>query len=274
MRPTSIMHPTDLQAVSEPAFQHALKLGLAAHGRLSLVHVHGYEVEHAPELAAFPQVRETLARWGAMPQGAPQAEVSRQLGLYVSKGELGAIDPEAGLVRLIGEEAPDMIVLGTRGLDGLQRVFEGSFSEKLARDARIPALFVPAGAHGFVDGEDGSVRLQNILVPVTDRPDPAPALAAARQLAALLGEAAVIHRLHVGSPGAMPPDPGASGPVDDIVRPGHVVETIARVADEVDADLIVMATAGHKDFLDALRGDTTEGVLRTARRALLAVPSA
>ena len=58
-----------------------------------------------------------------------------------------------------------------------------------------------------------------------------------------------------------------------LVRQGPVVDTIAQVADELEADLIVMATAGHRNFLDALRGSTTEGVVRRARRALLAVPA-
>jgi nucleotide-binding universal stress UspA family protein len=51
------------------------------------------------------------------------------------------------------------------------------------------------------------------------------------------------------------------------------VETIVDTAREVDADLIVMATRGREGFLDALRGSTTEQVLRQAGRAVLAVPS-
>ena len=57
------------------------------------------------------------------------------------------------------------------------------------------------------------------------------------------------------------------------MRPGPVVGTILEVAEEVSADLIVMATAGHKSVLDALRGSTTEAVLRKAQRPLLAVPA-
>jgi nucleotide-binding universal stress UspA family protein len=60
---------------------------------------------------------------------------------------------------------------------------------------------------------------------------------------------------------------------NEILRQGPLVETIVEVGDELRADLIVMATAGHKGFLDALRGSTTEGVLRKARRALLAAPA-
>ena len=39
------------------------------------------------------------------------------------------------------------------------------------------------------------------------------------------------------------------------------------------ANLIMMATAGHQGFLDALRGSTTERVLRHAPCPVLAVPA-
>jgi nucleotide-binding universal stress UspA family protein len=54
---------------------------------------------------------------------------------------------------------------------------------------------------------------------------------------------------------------------------GEVVETILNASDEREADLIVMATRGHDGFVDALRGSTTERVLRGAKCPLLAVPA-
>jgi nucleotide-binding universal stress UspA family protein len=57
-----------------------------------------------------------------------------------------------------------------------------------------------------------------------------------------------------------------------LTRTGPVVEAIVNAADELEADLLVMATKGHDGILDAFRGSTTEQVLRRAERALLAVP--
>ena len=191
----------------------------------------------------------------------------------VSKGELLAIDADAALVKLLHDQHAAMMVLGTRGLHGLQRLFEHSFSERLARHARIPALFVPGEVEGFVSAADGAVRLANVLVPVAEAPDAASALRAARGLAELLGQDSEFHLLHVGKPGSAPDTLRAGPRSRTFEREGPVAETIAEVADEVQADLIVMATEGRKHFLDALRGSTTEGVLRTAKRALLAVPA-
>jgi nucleotide-binding universal stress UspA family protein len=271
MEQTLIVHPTDLLATSEAAFDHALKLGLAEHGRLILVHAHTYAVQEIPSLDGFPHVRETLIRWGLLAPGAPQSAVSEKLGLYVSKAEIGGLNAEASLVRLLHDREAGMVVLGTRALDGLKRLVNGSFAQQLARDAKIPALFVPNGAEGFVDRRDGSVRLRNVLIPVAEDPDATGAIAAAQTLSGFLQQAPQFHLLHVGSGSA--PAYRVAPHAQAIVRSGHVVQTIVEVADEIGAELIVMATAGHKGFMDALRGSTTEEVLRKAHRALLAVPA-
>jgi nucleotide-binding universal stress UspA family protein len=52
---------------------------------------------------------------------------------------------------------------------------------------------------------------------------------------------------------------------------GGVVEAILGAAE--DADLIAMATRGRAGFLAALRGSTTERVLRRAPCPVLAVPA-
>jgi nucleotide-binding universal stress UspA family protein len=57
-------------------------------------------------------------------------------------------------------------------------------------------------------------------------------------------------------------------------RSGQPVDEIIKAADEDKADLIVMATEGHNGFLDALRGSTTEQVLRRAPCPVLAIPVA
>ena len=56
------------------------------------------------------------------------------------------------------------------------------------------------------------------------------------------------------------------------VRSGDVVEGILAAAADMRANLIGMATAGHHGLLDALRGSTTERVLRHAPCPVLAIP--
>jgi nucleotide-binding universal stress UspA family protein len=53
-----------------------------------------------------------------------------------------------------------------------------------------------------------------------------------------------------------------------------VVQSIVDAAIEFDADVIAMPTAGHHGVLDALRGSTTERVIRHAPCPVLALPAA
>jgi len=73
--------------------------------------------------------------------------------------------------------------------------------------------------------------------------------------------------LHVG---AAPEMPSLKLPNDTnwswnrVAKVGEPADTILQTATEVRADLIVMTTDGPDGFLDALRGTTSERVLRKA----------
>ena len=57
-----------------------------------------------------------------------------------------------------------------------------------------------------------------------------------------------------------------------MVRRGDVVDQILDEEAHWRPDLMVLATQGHMDFLDAVPGSTTERVLRGVSCAILAVP--
>ena len=58
------------------------------------------------------------------------------------------------------------------------------------------------------------------------------------------------------------------------VRKNKIYEEIIRVAEEIEADLIVIATEGHNGILDALFGSTSEQVLRHSTCPILSIPVA
>jgi hypothetical protein len=58
-----------------------------------------------------------------------------------------------------------------------------------------------------------------------------------------------------------------------IHKQGPVERQILQSAHEYRADLIVMTTQGHHGFLDALRGSTTERIVRNSKCPVLAVPA-
>ncbi len=53
------------------------------------------------------------------------------------------------------------------------------------------------------------------------------------------------------------------------VHSGHAAEAITHLADELDADVIVMATHGRTGLAHMLAGSVTEAVIRTSKRPVL-----
>jgi nucleotide-binding universal stress UspA family protein len=64
---------------------------------------------------------------------------------------------------------------------------------------------------------------------------------------------------------------GRGVPIDATLREGVAWEEINRVADELDADLVVIGTHGRRGLARALLGSVAENVIRTARRPILTI---
>ena len=102
------------------------------------------------------------------------------------------------------------------------------------------------------------------------------AVDAACAIASSLGiDTAIFELLYVGEPADVPRPrlQRRDGWIwKQSVSTGIVVEEILEAAERQQPDLIVMATEWRTGFLDALRGSTTERILRRTICALLAVP--
>jgi nucleotide-binding universal stress UspA family protein len=135
----------------------------------------------------------------------------------------------------------------------------------------VPALFIGPEAQGFVDEASGEMRLTRVLVPVAHEPSPRRALTVLADLLGPLGvPPSALQLLHVGdTPPEITPPAGADWVVE--LTTGPVVETILDQAAQRLADLIAMPTAGRQGVLDALKGSTTERVVRHAPCPLLAL---
>jgi nucleotide-binding universal stress UspA family protein len=140
----------------------------------------------------------------------------------------------------------------------------------------VPTLLVPQRVSGFVDDATGALALRRVLFPVAPQPRPEAAVDRTHGLLAQLGFAGPVEVLHVGDSSSMPGVDLPTGNGMDWRRravAGEVVPTILAEAEATATDLIVMPTEGHHGFLDALRGSTTERVLRGATCPVLALPA-
>jgi nucleotide-binding universal stress UspA family protein len=271
-----IFHPSDFSPASEVAFGHALKIALQSKAKLDLMHVEPTLSPGKPYSLDFPAVRATLTRWGVLPEGVGREEVAK-VGLRIRKILKSSTDPVETMLRHFRRFPPDLIVLATHQREGLTRWLRQAVAEPLARRSGAMTLFIPHEGRGFVSLDDGTVTLKRILIPIDHVPRPQTALRRALLLARGLNCVAGEFRLlHVGNPAAAPRIglTGEAGWSYEIaVRQGEVVDQILEEEAHWRPDLMVLTTQGHMDFLDALRGSTTERVLRGAHCPVLAIPA-
>ena len=216
-----------------------------------------------------------VTRWKLIPQGSPKSAVG-QLGLDVRKVVASSNNPVKACLGYLEQHPAELIVLAVRPHDGRMRWLDKPVGEPIARGAGQMTLFIPHGVEGFVSRADGSVSLRNILIPVTRKPRPQPAVEAATRLIRNLQlPAGTVTLLHVGPASEMP---SVKLPADTgwtwnrLAKNGEPVDTILQAATELAADLIVMTTDGPDGFLDGLRGTTSERVLRKARCPVANLP--
>jgi nucleotide-binding universal stress UspA family protein len=125
------------QRTVEVANQFALALG----AELVLVHVVRPMVNVYPDL---PHALFTRA------QHEVEVESRRALAAIAESRRLRTIlrvgDPVTEILAAVAEEAPEMLVIGTHGRRGLQRLMLGSVAERVLRQCRMPVLTVAPAA--------------------------------------------------------------------------------------------------------------------------------
>ena len=270
---TRIFCPTNFTVASQVVFQHALSLALAYRATFTVMHV---PTDPSAETGRFPGVRAVLESWGKLPINSPETALA-DLGLTAEKIKGRPGDPVEIVLHYLEHHPAELVVLGTRQKEGRARWLGKATAEPLARGSQAMTLFVPNGQSGFVSATDGSLNLKRILIPIATKPSPQRAIEA---LVTLLKtcriKGATVTLFYVGNDSDMPwVEPPLQEPditFELVSHQGDPIEQITAMATKLAADLVVMSTADHDGFLDALRGSTTEQVLRKLSCPLLAVP--
>ena len=272
----SILHPTDFSPASEKAFAHALAIALLRQTEFTILHV-GNNQSDEIQWKEFPAVRKTLERWNLLEKGSPREAVFEQLGVRIRKSARSGFTTTSAILKYLQNNPVDLVVLATEGREGMSRLTKQSKAEIVADASNALTLFVPSQGKSFIQLNNGDISLECILIPIDSQPSPAAVIEFSTRAAQILGmdNSVEIILLHIGNDPTvldlnLPENPAWNFRKE--VRQGNPVDIIISAAEQFSADAIFMTTAGHQGIFDALRGSTTEQVVRQAPCPLLAVP--
>jgi nucleotide-binding universal stress UspA family protein len=194
----------------------------------------------------------------------------------------------------------DLVVMGTHGRSGFDRLMLGSAAEKTLRASRVPVLIVPPRTPEAPAFSRDAFR--HVLCAVDFSQDSARALGYAVSLARRAGgdltlvhvvepiplgydpmggvtfdtagyEKAVAESARRQLQQFIPEDLARTSGVDTVVTQGKAYREILRIASERDVDLIVLGVHGRNAMDRLVFGSTTEHVVRRGTCPVLTVPA-
>jgi nucleotide-binding universal stress UspA family protein len=290
----SIFVATDLSENACLAVDWASAVAREHGARLRLVHALSppQPPSPAPELLPLPVARHEELQWALRRRLGETRLALRRSGLEVEV-ELLIGPPAPTLLDAIALREPDLVVVGTRGLTGFERLVLGSTAARLVRDSPVPVLTVHPGDAARAE------RIRTVLVPMDFSTE---AVRAAELAVRLLGPAQGASRLILCHAYHLPAEFSALGsaPIADgferardeairrltemtrgleapgreivcAARGGHPADVIDAFARRYDVDLVAMGTRGLSRAQRLLFGSTAERVLPHAPCPVLTV---
>jgi nucleotide-binding universal stress UspA family protein len=287
---------TDFSEAADEAIRQADQLARVHKAELLVYHAMPSAVGSHPLL---PQLdTQTTADLPAL-QGRILDSLSERVSQLTRRGEddvqvqVGEGEPYAAIVSRAEAAGADLIVVGGQRPSGLKRLLIGDVAERVVRYAHCPVLVTRP--------EPKSGR----IVVATDFSDPGlPAVAAAAEQARLRSaRVTIVHSLDLPDIAASQPRPdlgaliGGGGPpepdrvnlnqaaqerlasaiakfnlpADPVVTEGHPATDIPRLAAELQADLVVVATSGRTGISRVMLGSVAEAIVRASPCSVLVV---
>lgn len=288
-----ILCPLDFSEFSARSYRHALSL--TEHYRAKLVVLHVVEVwRHL--FASFGASADFYEQYCEALRGSGR----EQLQEFVKKHTYNEVQPElvvdegtaADLILSIAQERKaDLIVMGTHGLRGFDRLMLGSVTDRVMRIASCPVLAVREPPHDLVAaGQErhDPHRLGRILACTDFSEDSERALGYAISAAAEYdSELTLLHVLEkapspIKTKGAIaqaaeqleklvPAEKRNALKMKTAVRIGKPDQQIIQFAQEAHTDLLTMGVRGRGGLDIAVFGSTTYRVMQLGPCPVLAV---
>ena len=288
-----VLCPIDFSDTSHHALAQAAAMARWHQAQLTMLHVFPY----LPAMDLPPLPLEDIDRASILARMREFAAIvprDVRVDCQVMEGQL----VHEAIVKQVETSQADMLVMGTHGRSGFQRLFLGSITEKVMRNVKCPTLIVPPRApdiapempaqfHHILCPTDflaSSLKAFEYAISLAEETDAqltllhvVEMLAAVGQeptigddqYARLRGAAIVDARRRLNA--LIPDDARAYCSVDALVVEGRAYKEILCQAKQKRADLIVMGVHGRGAIDLLLFGSTTHHVLHGSTCPVLVV---
>jgi len=297
-----ILCPIDFSAFSRHAFDRAVGVARCYDATIAVLHV-------LPIASAVPAVPfgpegpgpfgfEVVDRHRVLSEFPRFLALEQSIGVPVTYHAIEASSVQKEILLQVDRLSADLVVMGTHGRSGFERLLLGSVTEKVLRTSPVPVLTVPSHAPDVVPAGRGPFRRILYATDFSQGSDLALRHAAslAEHAAAQLTLMHAVEYLPVGYDPivVMPFDVTAYNTAleeaakarlrtfvpdairlgcdtDDVVVSGKPYVEILRIAAERQVDLIVLGVHGRSALDKVVFGSTTEHILRRATCPVLTV---
>ncbi|HEY9487226.1 MAG TPA: universal stress protein [Chryseosolibacter sp.] len=268
-----ILVPMDFSQPSLAAFRFAV--ALAARARAELVVVHVIELPFLPETtfgvqpyAVDPELINDLER--------RSIEAFEQVKAKFADGTPVAFhaihdNVVSGIKHFVKQNQIDLIVMSTQGASGLDEFFIGSTAEKIARFSSVPVIAVPK--------ETDLATIRNIVFPNKLELDQDDLIERLKEFQQLL--TAKLHIVLINTPINFYTDEQGRKMLERFAKHyalndftlnfrNHQFERagVLAFADEINGDMIAMATHGRTGLAHFFQGSIAESVLNRVEQPI------
>ena len=270
--PASILCPVDFSEPSTAALRFSGRLAQLLGAPLTVLHAHSWE---APAYFTESRVAGLAEEFRRSLSDAEQV-LARHVADHCQECPASALvvdaSPVDAILQSLQKLNAGLLVMGTHGRSGFNRILLGSVTERVLREARIPVLTL----RGPLPERDPFLR--TVLCAIDDSALSRQTLGAAARIAAATG--ATLTALHVGSAGtgapaavceALSSEQRAACRLQEMTRTGDAAQEILEAAAQISADLLVIG-GRHRPFRDVtVLGATTIRVVRHSPAPVLTV---
>lgn len=272
----TILVPFDFSEEARNAFEFAQQLATKARCKLKLVHI----VE-TPTTQSFSTMGEMNLNSPQMNQiffielmekrknQLKEIEEQQEGKPFQFKTKIAFGNPYAGISAEIAEIKADLVVMGSKGSSGLEELLIGSNTEKVVRHSKCPVITVKQP----VNADD----IKHIIFASEFSAVNSTIIEHIKSLQELLE--AELSLVKINTPSFFETSKDSRAKIEEFISRHGLTHThsaiynsaseeegIIEYAEEVNADLIAMATHGRTGFMHLLSGSIAEDVVNHAKR--------